>query len=143
MIKRYKKILRKHLDDILAIKTTPHEIALGFAIGTAIAVLPTLGLGFLIGFLIMLVYKNISKISMLIAFAFWNPLILIPLTGLSYYIGDLILSDRPVVSFQIEFLNQLFLYTRRYLLGNIILTIVLTSLSYIGVYYFAKIYKKL
>ena len=58
MSKRYIKKLEKHFQEILEIKTTPHEIALGFSIGTFFANFPTLGLEFLIIFLLIIILKN-------------------------------------------------------------------------------------
>jgi len=139
---KFRKKLKKHFDDVLAIKKTPHEIALGFAIGTAIAVLPTFGLGILIGLLIILILKDVSKLAMFVAFAFWNPILLIPLAGLSYALGDFLLKGDPIIHFRIELLNQIFIYTRRFLVGNIIITIVLTILSYYIVYFLVRKYQK-
>ncbi len=136
------KKIKKHFKEIIEIKTTPHEIALGFAVGTGIAILPTFGLGVFIGVLILLIFERISKVSMFIAFAIWNPIVLIPMAGLSYGIGDFILTKEPIIKFQIEFLNQIFVYTRRYFVGNLILTATLSTLSYGLVYFLVKKYKK-
>ncbi len=141
-IRRIKQKIKKHYHAVLEIKTTPNEIALGFAAGTGIALLPTFGLGFLIGLVIVLIFKNVNKLSMLVAFAFWNPLVLIPITTLSYFVGDIILDDVPVTRFRFELLNQFYTYSLRYLIGNLIITIILTVVSYSIVFYLVKKYQK-
>lgn len=142
MFKKYKQKIKKHLEEVIKIKESPNSIALGFAIGTAIAILPTFGLGILIGLLIVLIFKKISKISMLAAFVVFNPLITFSLYGLSYKIGDFLLNEIPVKKYSIEILNQLFVYSKRFLLGNFILTIIIASLSYVIIYLLAKKYQK-
>lgn len=142
MLKKIKNKLKKHFEEVIKVKETPHEIAMGFAIGTAIAVLPTFGLGIFIGILIILIFKKVSKISMFLAFAFWNPILLIPLAALSYSIGDFLLKGEPVIKFKIGLINQIFIYSRRFLIGNLIITIALTIISYYLIYFLVKKYQK-
>ncbi len=140
VVKKFKEKIRKHFQELIGLKTTPHEIALGFAVGTAIAVLPTFGLGVFIGILLVLIFKKLSKLSLFVAFAFWNPLLLIPAAGLSYAIGNWLFSDLPVVNLKFEILNQVFIFTKRFLIGNLIVTIFLTLISYVVVFYLVKSY---
>ncbi|MFH1358304.1 MAG: DUF2062 domain-containing protein [archaeon] len=142
MVKKLITKIKKHFKEVLELKTTTHEIALGFAIGTAIALLPTLVLDPLIIALVILVYKKISKISLLLAFIVWNPLLLTVLIPLYLAIGDFILGDFPVTFFKIEILNEIFRFTFRYLIGNLIVTAILTIISYYVVYFLVKKYKK-
>ena len=140
--KNYKKKVEKHFKEVLKIKASPHSIALGFAIGTAIALLPTFGLGVLIGLGILLIFKKISKVSMLFAFLIWNIFVLYPLYGLAYKIGDWILGDVAVQTYSIRFLGEFFAYSRRFLLGNLIITITFTLISYLIIYIIAIKYQK-
>ena len=64
-MKNFKEKFKKRLEEVLEIKTSPHSIAAGFAIGTFIAILPTFGLGLFIGIILLFIFKRISKISML------------------------------------------------------------------------------
>ncbi len=144
MVKRiYHKIknkIKKHFEEVLRIKTSPHSIALGFAIGSAIALFPTFGLGGLIGLAIVLIFEKVSKLSLFAGLAFWNPLVLIPTYGLSYKIGAFLLKNAPSKTYNLWIFNQLFNYSRRFLLGNLILTITLTLLGYFIVLFLAKRY---
>ena len=141
MIKRYREKIKNYFKEVLEIKATPKEIAIGFTIGTAIAILPTFGLGPFIALLIFLIFRRISKISLLFSFVVWNPFILISLYPLEYYIGDLLVGNVQT-KFKLEILNQIFVYSARYLIGNIILTIVLCITSYFVIYYLIKKFHK-
>ena len=142
MVKKFTKKFRGYLKEILELKTSPHSIAMGFALGTLIAILPTFGLGVFIGLLVILVFKKISKVSMFVSFAFWNPLVLAVLYPLEYWIGDMILLETPIIKFKLEIFNQLFLYSRRLLVGSIILSILMTIIFYIIVLYISDKYQK-
>jgi hypothetical protein len=135
-------LIKNRLKEIAKIKTSPHSIAAGFAIGTFIAVLPTFGFGIFIGFLMLFIFKKISKLSLLASFAFWNPFVLLFLYPLSYAIGDFILGDLPVKIYKIQFLNQIFVNSKRFLLGSSILAIIFSIISYIIILVLVYNYQK-
>ena len=141
-MKKLKEKIKRHFEEVLKIKTSPSSIAMGFSIGTLIAILPTFGLGIFIGLLVLLIFKKVSKVSMFISFAIWNPLVLAILYPLEYSIGNFILSGIPVTEFRFEILNQLFIYTGRLLLGSIILSIIVSIISYFGVFYIVKRHRR-
>ena len=141
-MKKLKEKIKRHFEEVLKIKTSPSSIAMGFSIGTLIAILPTFGLGIFIGLLVLLIFKKASKISMFISFAIWNPLVLAILYPLEYSIGNFILSGIPVTEFRFEILNQLFIYTGRLLLGSIILSIIVSIISYFVVFYIVKRHRR-
>jgi uncharacterized protein (DUF2062 family) len=130
MFKRWKNKVRHHFEDVWKLKNTPHSIALGFAIGTFLAVLPTPGFSILLGFLVILIFERVNKFSLMAAMAFWNPIILIPVYSLSYLIGDFFFGQLPVVEIRIRLLEQAYNLTRRFLIGNVILAIIFSIASY-------------
>lgn len=111
-------------------------------VGTLIAFLPTFGTDVFIALLVLVIFKNLSKFSTLFALAVWNPIVLDLLYPLEYSIGNLILGNYPVQRFQVEIYNQIFAYTIRFLLGNLILTVVATAVSYFIVYHVVRAYQK-
>lgn len=141
-IKEYKENLKKHFEEVMRIKASPHSIASGFTIGTAISIFPTFGLGILIGLLVLLIFKKVSKISMFAAFVIWNPLINLSLYGLAYSIGDFLLKGAPITSYGISSLNEVYAYSSRLLAGNLIILTVVIPLSYAITYYLAKKYQR-
>jgi len=139
---KFIKKIKKHIQEVLKIKITPHDVAWGFALGTLIALLPTFGFGIFIGLLLLLIFEKISKISMLLAFAVWNPFVLIPIYALSYRVGIYVTASTPLESYRIELLNQFFTIAKVFLIGNVIVTLVFSTISYFIVYYLYKNYLK-
>jgi len=135
MTKKYFKNIaektKKHLNEVIKIKKEPHSIASGFAIGTFIAILPTFGFGILIGLFVILIFKKISKLSMLAAFAIWNPLILAMMYPLNYYVGNILITNEPIYNYRFEILNQIFIYSRRFMMGSIVVGITFALASYL------------
>lgn len=128
---RYKEKIKRHFEEVIKIKRDPHAIASGFALGTFIAILPTFGFGIFIGLLLILIFKRISKISLLLSFAFWNPLILALIYPICYGAGSLVLSNIPSRTYEIEILNQIFVYSRRFLVGSFVLAVTLAIAGYL------------
>jgi len=142
MLKKLSNKINKYLEEVMEMDTSPHSIAIGFALGTFIAILPTFGLGAFIGLFIVFLFKKINKASLLVSFVIWNPFILALLIPFEYSIGDYFLMGVPIRKYKFEILNQLFLYSRRFLLGNFILATVASFASYFLVLYLAQRYKK-
>lgn len=134
MVKKFlRDKVRTHLAEVLKTKTSPHSIALGFAYGTFIGIMPTPGFGILLGLVTVLVFKNVSKLSLFLALAIWNPLVLIPISTLGYRIGGLILGPVPDVEYRVRMVNQAYNFTARLLIGNLTIATILSVLSYFTV----------
>lgn len=142
MIKKFIKKTRKHIHEVLTIKESPKSIATGFTLGTIIAVLPTFGLGVIIGLGILLIFKRLSKISMLGAFAVWNVITISPLYTLSYLLGSLIYRGTPSFNFKFEVNQELYIYSIKFLIGNVFIVIAVAIISYIIIYKLATKYQK-
>ncbi|MFH1590324.1 MAG: DUF2062 domain-containing protein [archaeon] len=129
--KGFKAWLRKHYEVLLSIRSSPHEIAIGAAIGTFIAILPTPGFNILLGMLALLVYPKASKISLFLTMAILNPLIIWPLYGASITLGNLIFGNAPVIEYQLTLLEQAFHFSRRFLVGNAIIALASALMVYV------------
>ena len=79
---------------------------------------------------------------MLISFAVWNPLVLALMYPLDYAVGNYILGDFPVKTYKIELLNQLFVHSRRFIVGSIINAVIISFLCYVIILYFAYRYHR-
>jgi len=141
-IRQLNQKVRDYFIEILSIKTSPHSIAMGFALGTLIEILPTFGLVLILTFLIFLLFPRISKISFFAALLFWNPLFTIPLYGLSYEIGDMIFGNVHIVKYDVVILNNIYNFSRRFLVGNLIIVVLMSVASYVIVRVFAEIYQR-
>lgn len=124
------KKIKKHFQEVLEIKTSPHSIALGFAIGTFIGILPTPGFGILLAFIITLIFPKISKIALFGSLIFWNPLMALPIQLFGIKIGNFLLGSEPIIKYEIEFFNTIYNFSRRLLLGNLILATIISPITY-------------
>ena len=136
------KKIKNHLDEMTKVKRSNRSIALGFAIGTFIAVLPTPGFNILVGLLIVFLFKKVNKFSLFGAMLIWNPFILTPVYILSYKIGNIIFESTPMVEYKIHIISQIYNFSRRFLVGNIILAVILAITSSILVYLICIIVEK-
>ena len=140
MVKLTTKIKNKFYE-LACTNTSEHDIALGFAIGTFISItIPVVG--FLVGLAIAAVFKKINKLSLLGSIVLWNPFFLIPIYALSYEIGNLFFDSPPVTVYNIKIINHIINFSKRYLLGNIILAVTISIASYFMVRFAVIEYRK-
>lgn len=132
----------KHFQNVLKIKASPHSIGLGFAIGSFISILPTPGFSFLVALLLIFLFKGINKFALFAGLLFWNPLVSLPIYYLSYKIGDLLFQNVPVLIYELSLFDQIFIFARRYLIGNFILAITCSTLSYLIIKAIFKKFRK-
>ena len=141
MKKIFEKI-RCHFLKVLTIKTSPHAIALGFAISTFILIFPTLGVAVPIVIIVTLTYPKINKIAALAAVAVWNPFVTIPLYGLSYKLGYALLPNIPPLGLDMAFIDRIYSLSLRFLVGNSIFAVILSLASYIIIRTVATLYQR-
>ncbi len=129
---------------IIRIDDTPEKIALGMALGIAAGILPTFGLGIIFAIFLALLFKA-NKISAVIGTMIMNPWTSVFFWTLSYILGELIIHQNiaPNVASAIteikymeglsilEMLKEFISLAGKeillpYLIGNIILTMVLS-----------------
>ncbi|MBU2214027.1 MAG: DUF2062 domain-containing protein [Patescibacteria group bacterium] len=140
--KRMATRIRQYLHDVNETKSSQRAIALGFAIGTLIAILPFFGLGIFVALLVVLIYRDVNKLALFGALALWNPVTLIPIYTLSYSIGDMIFGSAPIVEIQLTFFDQVHQFTRRFLLGNVLLAASFSLFGYFFMYKMVHIIRK-
>lgn len=125
--------LKKHWADIFLGDFTPHNIGLGLALGTFIALLPTFGFGLIVALGIVFWFPHINKPATVFAFIFWNPLSQIPIYLLSIHLGSFLFDGMPVVKYNIEVLNQFYTFTRRFLVAHIIVSLACSLIMYLAI----------
>ena len=118
--------------------STPHSVALGFTLGTFIAILPTPGFGAFLALSLTLVFKNINRLAVVVSIAIWNPLLLVPFYYVCYLLGSILL-ERPIQLEELSLYQLLYQYTNAFLLGNIILACTMSVVSYVGIYYLMRL----
>jgi uncharacterized protein (DUF2062 family) len=80
--------IQTHIREMLFTQASPHEVALGFAVGTFIEILPLYGLKTVLSLVLAARVKKINKAALLSALAVWNSLFLIPIYSLSVKLGN-------------------------------------------------------
>ncbi len=127
---KFQFYLKRHFVEVIKSNTSDRSIAWGYALGTFVAVLPTPGISTLIGFALIAVFKQINKISVFIAMAVWNAFTVLPMYWLSHRIGHFLFASESTFHFRFELLDQIYQYSRRFLIGNLFVSIPLAIISY-------------
>ncbi|MEJ2750453.1 MAG: DUF2062 domain-containing protein [Anaerolineae bacterium] len=116
--------LRWH--ELVHSNSAQQSLALSFAVGTFISVLPIPGVDLFLVALLVSVFKQLSRAGLLAAVAVWNTFVVAPIYVLSYRVGSLIMASFPALSFGGDKQNLVV----GFLVGNLLLTVVITAVSY-------------
>ena len=137
-----KRKLADHFREVVKIKTSSQSIATGFAVGTFISILPEPGFSVLVATAIVLIFKRISKLAIFVSMAIWNPVALIPIYVASYSVGDLLMSSKPLVSFNMTVLNRVYYFTDRFIVGNLVMAFAVAGVCHVIVFYLWETWTK-
>ena len=138
----HKEKVRSHYHSIVKSEEKLHIIALSFSIGTFIALTPFLGVDVFIILLIALIWKKANKISLVAPLLVFNPITQIPFQYLGFKLGDILFGSSPTVKYNIVIINHIYEYSRRFLLGNLIIAVVMSIISYFIIYQIVKYHRK-
>ena len=127
-----------HLKETITIKTSTQSISAGFAIGTFISILPIPGFSILIATAFVLMFKRTSKIAIFLAMAIWNPITLIPIYYYSYDVGMFLLKNVATQEYSLTVLNRVYHFSNDFLLGNFILSIIVSFVCYWIIHEYVK-----
>jgi uncharacterized protein (DUF2062 family) len=131
----------ERLSKINTTKKSPNYIALGFALGTFLAILPTPGFSIGLGIILLLIFPKISKISMMAAIVVWNPFVTAPIYAVSYQIGDLFFRDHEILKIELTFLKQAWNFSKRLLFGTSIIGLTVSLISFFMIKYSVLAYR--
>ncbi len=126
--------IKKLYADLINTQASPESLALGFAIGTLIAILPTPGFGIFVALFVSFLYKKINRLGIIVAFSIWNPVVLIPVYWLCYILGDMMFTPNPDIRFAYELLNEVYHYSGKFMIGNLLIAVSVSLTSYYLVY---------
>lgn len=131
--------LKRYTISVLNSDKSDVSIALSYAFGTLIALLPTPGFSTAIGVGFLAIFKQLNKMAVLLSMLVWNAITIIPVYWLSFKIGTHISNGLPDVEIENETLRQVLLFIKQFALGNLALTIPIS----IGSYFLAMILLRL
>jgi uncharacterized protein len=141
---------KRYFKRVFSLGTDPHEIAIGFAIGTFIAIIPSPGVSWLLCLIAIFLYPKMNKVSLVGALVVWNPLTMVPFYLLSYPLGALILggaaANVTVSGLENESFWQVFSQgwgvLGRYLLGNLLIAVAVSVLCYVAMRAIVIVYQR-
>jgi len=128
---KFTRKLKNEWEKLLLGDFTPHTIAFGLAIGSMVALLPTFGFSILLALLLIFIFPNINRPAIFVSLIIWNPLFQIPIYALSFHFGSVLFADATLIKYDIEILNQLYTFTRRFLVAHLIIVFSITITTYI------------
>lgn len=138
---RYVRRVRAELHASLTEDYTPHRVASSFALGSFITMLPTLGVGVLVFFVLVYLFGWINKIALFASVVVFNPVVKWGVYAGSLTLGFALLgpvegvslSDRPGLGAGRAVVVRL-------LVGNTILALVATAVAYVVAHRVASTY---
>jgi len=122
--------IKKYFKEVLEIKKTPHEIALGFAVGVFIGILPTPGINILLGILTIFIFKHLNKIALFGGIAIFNPLTTVPIIYYAHRLGGLIVTPLRPTSTLYPFVREFLNLSIRIIVGTLILGPIIATICY-------------
>lgn len=125
---------REELHGAFTEDKSPREVAGSFALGTFVTMLPTLGVGLLVFVVIVYVSSWVSKIALFASVIVFNPVVKWGVYAASFGLGVLLLGPVEGVSMTDVSVSAGPEILVRLLVGNLILAVVATVLSYVVVH---------
>ncbi len=120
---------------------TPRETAGSFSIGTFITMLPTLGVGLLVFFVLAFVFDRVSKLALFASVLVFNPVVKWGVYVASFGLGVALLGPVEGVTLSDVSFSAGPQVVIRLLVGNLILAVIATVVSYVIVYRLAIVFE--
>jgi uncharacterized protein (DUF2062 family) len=135
----FKRFLKYLYFKLIRINDPPEKIAKSFAIGVFIGIFPTFGLGGLMAIIISRILK-LNYISTILGTFVMNYITSPIFWSISYFLGDFIIEGK--INFRFIERGKIKQFAFKYLLGNVIVSLVFSILSYYIVKTFIKKYRE-
>ncbi len=110
---------------------TPRETAGSFSLGVFITMLPTLGTGLILFFVLAWAFERINRIALFASVIVFNPVVKWGVYGTSFALGTTILGPVPGVTRSAVSLSAGPEVVVRLLVGNLILAAIATAIAYV------------
>ncbi|MXV64188.1 DUF2062 domain-containing protein [Natronorubrum sp. JWXQ-INN-674] len=139
---RYRDAARQQLVAAFREEHTPHQVAASFAIGIFITALPTGGLGIGLFFVFISLWSSISKPAIFASVAVLNPFVKPAVYLASFQVGAFLLGSESVRSRDATTTESAWVAIQQLLLGNAIIAVVLSALSYVTVLHLTRLHRR-
>lgn len=141
-IEGYRSRIRAELRKSFAEEHPPGQVAGSFALGAFITMLPTLGVGLLLFVVLAYYIDRISKIALFASVVVFNPVVKWGVYASSFTLGVVLLGPVEGATPTTVSLSAGPEIVTRLLVGNVILAVIATVLSYVAVYRLTIAYRK-
>lgn len=121
---------REMVQNLLQAESSAHTLALGFAVGTFISLLPTPGLNFALALMLASWFRQLHRATLLASLAIWNVFVTAPLFALSYRLGNWLFPAPATDSIAMQWQAQVISFVQGFLVGNLIIAVTITAVSY-------------
>lgn len=141
----YRTRVRAELEGAFREHHSDREIAASFSVGVFITALPTLGTGFIVFLLLVLLVDRVSKVALLASVVVLNPIVKWGVYLSSFWIGSRILGPVPrhehvsITDLSFQAAPEIVV---RILIGNVILAVVFAVLGYTLVLRLVREYRR-
>lgn len=122
---------------------TPHQVASSFAIGTFICMLPTLGVGLAVFFVLSFVFRWMNKLALFASAAIFNPIVKTGVWVISLAIGFIVLGSVEGFAIgDVPTLQDGSAIVIRLVFGSFVLAVPTAILAYVGMYRVVVLYER-
>lgn len=137
--RNFKRFLKYIYLKIIRIHDSPEKIAKGFALGVFIGIFPTFGIGGILA-LILAKFFRLNYIATILGTFIMNYFTSPIFWSISYFLGSLILNGR--IELKLLKNGEIKYFALTYLIGNMIVSILFSILSYFAVKSIIEEYRK-
>ena len=141
-MRSYLARIRTELDEAIATRHTPKQVAASFALGVFITALPTLGTGLVAFVVIAYLFASVSRIALFASVLVLNPVVKWGVYAASFWLGSLLLGPVPGVAMADVSMSAAPEVVVRLLVGNVILAVVFTAIAYVLALRFAASHQR-
>lgn len=122
---------------------TPHQVAMSFAVGTFVCMLPTLGVGLAFFVVLSFVFSSLNKLALFASAVIFNPMLKTGVWVVSLATGFLVLgSVDGFVAGDVPTLSDGTAIVLRLVFGSVLLAVPTSILAYAGMYRVVVAYER-
>ena len=143
-LKAFGKKSKGSFYNLMKAPASAHWVAMGFTVGTFFCVLPTPGLSIVLASFVAYYFKRINRIALVSSFVIWNPFVTVPINAfVGGTLGRMFVSNLGrTEENQAPFMRKIYHITEGVVLGNLIVSFIISMVSYVVIWIVVDRYQK-